>query len=288
MLQEIVINNFPADHSYKSDQYLDSFVMKTCQRTLILSSNPTLKLDSSITGIDAYQFMLEIICGLKSHVVAENEIVRQFKKAYQDYLQRKDKNGQIIRVLEKLFKDAKEIRTKHLLGVGQNSYAGLVRKILFKRGKVDEILILGSGDLAYDLILQFKKKTKVKISGRNSERVKFLSKKFNLEIVEWKDFDSYQNTKYIINTIGKVKSNLLSSSFFKLWASKNSERLFVDIGTQENIEIPIEHYINLNQIFTHGKLEDEKKREKIDLAKNAITKIAYKRSNPSLTHVAIA
>ena len=69
-------------------------------------------------GQMAYMFLLETICGLKSRMLGENEIVSQFKEAFALYLAKEDKNPYIIQVFEKLFKDAKEIRTKYLDRIG--------------------------------------------------------------------------------------------------------------------------------------------------------------------------
>src|SRR5690606_16003183 len=115
--------------------------------------------------------LLEIICGLKSKLLGENEIVGQFKASYHNYASTKNKSTELLRIIEKLFKDAKEIRTDYLLGLCQKTYSSIARKHIVSINKADHVLILGSGQLAEDLINQFKKKVTVFISARNTQKV---------------------------------------------------------------------------------------------------------------------
>ena len=88
-----------------------TFILKTCQRSLVLSLNnfpfkykelPSHELQSADS---AYIYLLETICGLKSKLIGENEIVGQFKEAYKIYSQSDLKDTKLLLILEKLFKD---------------------------------------------------------------------------------------------------------------------------------------------------------------------------------------
>ena len=114
MLKQLVLNNIPKSSRFDVDQMLESvpedcFYMQTCQRTLILSyeDNPlsTYQTDDifndliSLEGEDAYSYLLEVICGLKSKLIGENEIVGQFKTSYKQYIQ-KDFDSRLLQILE--------------------------------------------------------------------------------------------------------------------------------------------------------------------------------------------
>src|SRR5690606_35521963 len=141
------------------------FILKTCQRTVIVSLEAHSDLLNNCThvnqGTEAYRYLLEVICGLKSKLVGENEIVGQFKDAYKAYLQNGNRDNRLISILEKLFKDAKEIRSQYLVGLCQKTYSSIARKHIVGKQNAKQVLILGSGSLAEDLINQFKKKTEV-------------------------------------------------------------------------------------------------------------------------------
>jgi glutamyl-tRNA reductase len=134
MIQNLTVINLKAN-SATSPSRGDVFILKTCQRTLILGIGeaPFLHLrknalkEDVITdifeGINAYTFLLETICGLRSEVLAEYEVVSQFKDAYQEFLKLPERHNHLIQVLEKLFSDNKKVRTDHLTEIGQLTYA---------------------------------------------------------------------------------------------------------------------------------------------------------------------
>ncbi|HLW57382.1 MAG TPA: hypothetical protein VKY27_08360, partial [Bacteriovoracaceae bacterium] len=167
-----------------------AFVLKTCQRTLVLSlqdktiKSPTLS-HQLYVGQDAYLFLLETICGLKSKLVGENEIVGQFKDAYKMYVAEMNRDNKLLLILEKLFKDAKDIRTKYLIGISQKTYASITRRHFISRAHADHIVVTGSGALAEDLINQFKKKSRVSICARNLSRVSELARLHQIEVIDW-------------------------------------------------------------------------------------------------------
>ncbi len=94
MLEKLIINNFTSGHEPVLSDDHKSFVMKTCQRTLVLSfgeCNVSKPQNTEVSheiyhGTEAYTYLLEIICGLKSKLVGENEIVGQFKTSYKEYV----------------------------------------------------------------------------------------------------------------------------------------------------------------------------------------------------------
>ena len=121
-----------------------------------------------------------------------------------------------MRVLEKLFKDAKEVRKKHLIKIGQQSYAGITRRIIQSKYDKGDVLILGSGQLARDSIKHLMKKYNIFVSARNDEKVQELISDFpniNIRPVAWKDYSSYNNFNSYVNTIG-CSSVIFTDDFF--------------------------------------------------------------------------
>jgi glutamyl-tRNA reductase len=285
MLNNLHVTNIPAHLSHSLDLPVQSsaFVLKTCQRTLFVQENNPVQFDHAeyFHGLEAYLYLLETICGLKSRLVGENDIVNQFKEAYQTYMASNEKSSLVIQILEKLFQDAKDIRTKHLIGIGQKSYATIARRQLIGQKKANTVLITGSGLLAEDMINQLKKKCQVMITGRNKDKVEALAMKHGLEIVDWKNKDAFKIFPHIVNTIGTTEI-LFSEKFFYEWFSSTSDsRLFIDLGSPSALATSFakdQGVLRLEDIFEEGAIRDEEKLAKIRDARNYIDVVVNKRS----------
>lgn len=258
------------------------FVLKTCQRTLILSFED-LKLGEfqKISGEAAYLFLLETICGLKSKLIGENEIVGQFKEAYKMFAASTLKDTRLQLVLEKLFKDAKDIRTQYLIGISQKTYASLTRRHFIQKARARQIVVIGSGALAEDLINQFKKKAEVIICARNTEKVNELATQHSLKTISWNERHTLVHYPHLANTIGH-SSILWDEEFFKLWGQNNSERLFVDLGSPSVIRTDLnlaEGVVRLADILNEGAIVEGQKLQQIELARAAMHNITLKRKS---------
>ena len=112
-MSNLVVYNLPVDYFERSKQVIEPgvFILKTCQRTLVISEKISeysfykLKNDSNeiIVGEKSYYFLMEVICGLKSQLIGENEIVSQFKEAFDQYLKNEHRSTKILLTLQKLF-----------------------------------------------------------------------------------------------------------------------------------------------------------------------------------------
>jgi hypothetical protein len=98
-------------------------------------------------GADGYRFLLRVATGLESQIVGETDIFGQFKEAW-----RKCAGGVELGVLmQKLFEDTKDIRSRYLQNLGGASYGSLVRLMLnkaLKQSSPGPTLIVGAGQLA--------------------------------------------------------------------------------------------------------------------------------------------
>jgi len=284
MLASLNLWNFTSGSLHHEDLSGHAFILKTCQRTLVLSyqtypfTQNELPKHELVTGSDAYLFLLETICGLKSKLIGENEIVGQFKEAYQIYAASTLKDTKLLLVLEKLFKDAKDIRTQYLIGISQKTYASLTRRHFIQKEKADHIVVVGSGALAEDLINQFKKKARVSICARNAEKASELAKTHSLNVISWEERASLADAPFIANTVG-TDSILFDESFFAAWSSQE-QRLFVDLGSPSSIRTELtlqEGVVRLDDIFREGAVVEEQKQAQIAMAKAAMVSITMKR-----------
>jgi glutamyl-tRNA reductase len=281
MIDGLELLNLPSQSPLDTKDYPGAFILKTCQRTLILGHGP-LKSEGheKYSAQDAYQFLLQTICGLKSQILAESEITAQFKDAYRNYLQDPYKLGPIINVLEKLFKDAKEIRTRYLLKVGQQSYAGITKQILSSSWPKDcNILVVGSGALAGDVVKLLQKRYQVTVSARNPEKLTHIQREHQCQTRCWSELKDFWEHATIINTVG-ADEILFPEDFFSAWVDQHEKRHFIDLSSPSVIETPLgkkEGVVRLENIFSHGVILNEEKQEKVRQAQKAILDLVKKR-----------
>lgn len=292
MIETLKIINLPSNKNVPLNIQENSFILQTCQRTVVVGLNYAIiswgqKLEEPkhlYVGEPAYTFLLEIICGLQSKVVAENEIVNQFKTAYDEFKRRptQQKNALLMQCLEKLFKDAKDIRTNHLLGINQKTYGALARKkLLEKQVSLERVLVLGSGNLAVCMINQLKKHAEVYVSARNEIKVAELVDQHGVTPIAWRDLDLYKNFKYIVNTIG-ANEIILNHSFFTSWDLLHAGGgQLIDLGSPSVLETSYgieKGVVRLENIFEEGRMSDQQKLTKVETARKAIKEVAHKRS----------
>lgn len=266
-----------------------SIIIHTCQRTIVAGFSSHLKHDpyqEIYYGASAYKFLLEVICGLRSKILAEYEIVSQFKGAYHHYLSLPliEKNGNLIKVIEKLFKDSKEIRTKYLLGISHESYAGITKKVIksnFKSSdQVPQITILGSGKLAEDIIKNCSKSYRIHLVARNKNRLQNLKELYGIEYTELGAIQEIAKHPCLINTIGSNEVLFTDFNFFNSWKTINAQRFFLDLGSPSSIDTKLnmdDSVMLLSDFFKFSEIIGQEKKQKIELAKIAIEAIVKKR-----------
>lgn len=305
MIENLTVINLLANTPLKHNSG-EVFVLKTCQRTLVLGYGQAPfyhlgenglrkdKITDVFLGLNAYVFLMETICGLRSEVVAEYEVVAQFKDAYQEYAKHPQKNTQLLTVLEKLFQDNKKIRTDYLTEIGQLTYAGIARKLIHSRVSNGDVLVLGSGVLAEDLIKLLKKKHNVTISARNDARVQELCKAYSISSLPWGGVESHKNYvkfPFIVNTIGSSEI-LFNEDFFNEFLAidninerhpfSHQMKLFIDLGSPSVINTKLtdnDGVLRLEDIFRQSAKLNIEKMEKVKKAKEKITLLAESRLN---------
>ena len=160
MLHELVIAHAPRTSAAyplinSTVTNLHGLTWQTCLRKLILCKGKTplpgpAQADWEMYyGERAYQFLLEIICGLHSPLVGETEVLGQFREFCATAHFPKNNWGQFLRqLLMDLLRDAKRIRHEHLQQLGHRSYGTLASQVL---SDSREIAVLGAGQLVQEM-----------------------------------------------------------------------------------------------------------------------------------------
>ena len=289
--RELALLNFSLEGSAEEKRKLDLafgqasalggevFTLKTCQRLLLAgfgtSLSPFTRTGAScqkLEGTCAYAFLLETICGLKSHILGENEIVHQFKSAYRNWINGLP-NPHLLKVLEKLFKDAKYIRREYLGSIGRPTYAGIVRKMILHRDMCGPLAVIGSGELAKSLAKIIPQRYRPHLFARNSERVEQLRSECRTETIEWEDWDSLATFPLIVNTVGSRAQSLFPDTFLSRWSANHGHKMMVCLG--EPSPVP-DHWnrecdvFKLSDVLLVGKTQNRETLQKAERARNAI------------------
>ena len=197
MIDQLVIVNLRREARDKMPAVLNGIEWQTClRRILFLNSRDHGDLIQCVEagevvpavdifrGRQAYQFLLETVCGLNSPIVGETAVMGQFKDFLQNAKFPNSSWGNFLRQLAtNLMIDAKSIRRGHLQGLGSQSYGSLVRQHV--KG-LPAVAVLGSGKLAREILPWLIGKTKVRVFCRNLERAQNLCEEFpEIELVPY-------------------------------------------------------------------------------------------------------
>ena len=184
MLEDLIVLHHPKKSGENSPVAINGLEWQTCLRRIVLlhkSETAALIpfLPSAIEiyeGQAAYNFLLEVICGLRSPLVAETAVMGQFKEFCATARFPMNEWGAFLRRLTSdLLVDAKRVRARHLEGLGSQSYGGMVRQHL--KG-VPSVVVLGAGQLAEEILPWIAGKTDVTICARNLDHAKLLTQHF--------------------------------------------------------------------------------------------------------------
>lgn len=184
-MDDLVILHHPAKAGAKWPAAINGLEWQTCLRRIVLLHKsetdalvPDRPAGSEIyEGQDAYNFLLEVICGLRSPLVGETAVMGQFKEFCARARYPSNEWGHFLRrMTSELLVDAKRVRCRHLEGLGSQSYGGMVRQHL--KG-IPSVIVLGAGQLAEEILPWIVGKTDVTICARTPERAKGLLEQYS-------------------------------------------------------------------------------------------------------------
>ncbi|MGE4133141.1 MAG: hypothetical protein AB7F86_15975 [Bdellovibrionales bacterium] len=194
-------------------------VFSTCLRSLAFTAAESAEPDDEIySQAAAYSFLLEVICGLHSPIVGETEVFGQFKTFAKDWLKQDEKRGPLI---QRLFNDAKEIRTRYLSGLGHQSYGSWLRK----RVQGSDVHILGAGQLVQEIAPHLVKVARsVIVHARRPEQVKII----NVEI------RSLARRTFEAGTL--IVAAPMTSNEIQLWMGERTPHVIYDLRADSSLD----------------------------------------------------
>jgi glutamyl-tRNA reductase len=215
-------------------------------------------------GAEAYQFFLEIICGVHSPIQGETEIFGQFRQYFFEN-PCLDFHPCLKKFFAQLLRDAKKIRHDYLTHLGNQSYGSFLRK---KMKGVSDVHLIGTGQLTQSILPWIvKNDARVFIYCRDSKKVNqvlSMNKKVTLCQLDLSNLTSKKSGALII--AAPLGARELSS-----WHHHKFEQVVDFRGESQSDPLwGFENLIALKDIFQEIKGNQQERTQKIAEAMRAI------------------
>jgi glutamyl-tRNA reductase len=172
------------------------FSWHTCMRSIYVGDSrlvsftdlPHLSNYSIYTGYHAYRFLLEVSSGIHSKLFGESEIQSQFRDRFAPANLKEIPvlSSYLLKLRDQILEQSRAIRSEFFTGHGRQTYGGIADSIL---PSDESVALLGTGNLSESMITHLKKKNRnLTVVGRNSEKLKELREKFDIETSFWEDY----------------------------------------------------------------------------------------------------
>lgn len=152
---------------------------------------------------DCFLHLAQVTSGLDSAIIAESEIQRQVKVAYEQTLVHYSLPSCIHYLFQKSLKIGKQIRSNLFLSQNQVT----IPKILFELGdqffktfSEIPVLFIGNSEINRKVIAHFKRKgiAKISLCTRSLHSAQELAENERLSLVSWENLSSWQNFPLVI------------------------------------------------------------------------------------------
>jgi len=291
VIDQLVIVNLRREARDKMPAVLNSLEWQTClRRILFLNSHDNRELIQTLEagnvippivetfrGQHAYRFLLEVICGLNSPIVGETAVMGQFKEFLLNAKFAKTSWGNFLRQLAtNLMIDAKRVRSRHLQGIGSQSYGSLVRHQV--KG-MPAVAVLGSGKLAREILPWLIGKTKVRVFYRNWQHAKDLLQEYpEIELAQYADAE----TGWEEAEAGLVIAAPMKADDVARWSLRQSASFTkcLDLRGEAatdpiTLQTPV---IKLHELFEALRAERERLAEHVEAARAEIKQLVQRQS----------
>ncbi len=193
------------------------------------------------TGRGAVEHILSIPAGLSSMVIGENQIVSQFKEAFE--LARK--HGTLGNVLERLYqvamRTAKRVRSETAISktpVSVSYIAVLLAKKIFGLLEGVRVLLVGAGEMA-ELTARYLKAEKAElfVTNRTHSKALELAREIGAGVVEWERFKEFLRETDIAIFSTSARDYLLTLEEAKhIFRKRTDPVVFIDISVPRNVD----------------------------------------------------
>jgi glutamyl-tRNA reductase len=157
----------------------------------------------SFFGFDCFMHLATVTSGLDSAIIAESEIQRQVKIAYEQTLLHYNLPSCVHFLFQKSLKLGKQIRSNSSLLQNQITIAKILYQIgesLFKKLQDQPVLFIGNSEINRKVIAYFKRKgvNKISLCTRSLSSAKAMAEKEGFSLLPWEGLPCWQEYPVVV------------------------------------------------------------------------------------------
>lgn len=158
----------------------------------------------SFFGVDCFLHLCRVTAGMDSAIVAETEIQRQVKAAYEHATHHLSLPSELHYLFQKSLKIAKKVRTLLPLKPGlpdiEHAILNAGSPLFAKPPSEIKILFVGASDINIKILrfLQFKQYLDITLCNRTRERAEIVASHHALKVLDWSFLSSWPTYDWII------------------------------------------------------------------------------------------
>ena len=205
-----------------------------------------------LSGHDALVHMSKVASGIDSQVLGEQEIFGQFKTAYRKAKDIGLVGRELIYFSEKVIEISKKARTQTKIGLNSLSVSGLALKLvnnIFENPQDQNVLVVGAGSLAQNVIKRLYEKgiVKIKSINRSIKKIK-LNDSYEIFSGSLESLHSELEHTDIVIASSTTELPIIGKGAVEnaLRTRKNKPMLLIDLGVPRNVEEEIK---NIEQAY---------------------------------------
>lgn len=201
----------------------------------------------------AVRHLFEVVSGLDSLIIGEDQIIGQVKEAYLNCTEAALTDAVLMRLFQKSFEAGKRVRSETGIKLGITSVSSAAVEMcscLLNGVKDKSVLMIGTGETGNLALQNIVKKGvgKVTVTNRTYEKAEKTAAKYKAEVLA---FDQYENSLDQCDIVMVATSSpkpLITKEMVmrSMEARSNRQQIYVDLSVPRNIEKEVAELENVS------------------------------------------
>lgn len=199
-----------------------------------------------LSHFKAINHLFEVISGVDSMVIGENQIVSQMKKAYLFSTEANLTDAVLMRIFQKSFECSKRVRSETAIQQGANSigYVGIdLCSREFDTLKDKSVLVVGAGGTGELSIRGLKKRgvTDIYVTNRTDKRALDVAEKNSINPILYNNYKEQLYKVDIVITATDAGKYLIEKQDVEIASElrNGKKQLYIDLSVPRNIDVAI-------------------------------------------------
>lgn len=201
----------------------------------------------------AVRHLFEVVSGLDSLIIGEDQIIGQVKEAYLNCTEAALTDAVLMRLFQKSFEAGKRVRSETGIKLGITSVSSAAVEMcscLLNGVKDKSVLLIGTGETGNLALQNIVKKGvgKVTVTNRTYEKAEKTAAKYKAEVLA---FDQYENSldqcDIVMVATASPKPLITKEMVMRsMEARSNRQQIYVDLSVPRNIEKEVAELENVS------------------------------------------